>query len=43
MGAYITTVNSNIETFNQYIKVIVEGLKAMSEMNDNLMTNLSKY
>ena len=42
LDTYMTTVNSNIEKFNQYVKVNVEGLRARGERTDDLMINLFK-
>ena len=39
---YISTVNSNIETFNQHVKVNVEDLKAKGESTGEFITNLLK-
>ena len=36
------TVNSDIENFNQYVKVNVDGLKARGDQTDDLMINLFK-
>ena len=40
LDVYMTTVNSNIETFNQYVKVNKQGLKARGQRTDDMMTNL---
>ena len=42
LDSYMSTVSSNIEKFNQYVKVNVEGLKARGERTDDLMINLFK-
>ncbi len=38
----MSTVNSNIELFNQYVKTNKEGLVARGERTDDLLTNLFK-
>ena len=38
----MSTVNSDIENFNQYVKVNVDGLKSRGERTDYLMINLFK-
>jgi hypothetical protein len=38
----MSTVKSNIEEFNKYVKVNWEGLKACGESCDDLMINLFK-
>ena len=43
LEAYVSTVNSNIDTFNIHTKVNVEGLKERGERTDNLMTNLFNF
>ena len=40
LDTYISTVNSNIGNFNQYVKVNVDGLKERGEHTDDLMINL---
>ena len=42
LETYITPVNSNIDTFNQHVKVNVEGLKSRVESIDDIMTNILK-
>ena len=42
LETYITTVNSNIETFNQHVKVNLEGLRVRDERKDDLMTKIFK-
>ena len=42
LDIHITTVNSDIEHFNQYVKVNMYGLKARGERTDDLMINLFK-
>lgn len=42
LDSYISTVDSNIQLFNQYVKVNKEGLKARGESTDDLMINLFK-
>jgi hypothetical protein len=39
---YMSTVNSNIELFNQYVKVNQDGLTARGESIDDLTINLFK-
>ena len=39
---YMSTVNSDIDNFNQYSKVNVDGLKASGERTDDLIINLFK-
>ena len=39
---YMSTVNSDTEKFNQYVKVNIDGLKARGERTDDLMINLFK-
>ena len=38
----MSTVDSHIEYFNQYVKVNVGGLKARGDSKDDLMINLFK-
>ena len=38
----MSTLNLDIEKFNQYVKVNVDGLKSRSETMDHLMINLFK-
>ena len=38
----MSTVRYNIENFNQYLKLKVDGLKARGERTDELMINLFK-
>ena len=38
----MSTVNSNIENFNQYVKVNVDGLKARGERTYDLMIEIFK-
>ena len=42
LDTYMSTVKSNIEEFNKYVKVNWEGLKARGESCDDLMINLFK-
>ena len=42
LDSYISTVDSNIRLFNQYVKVNREGLKARGESTDDIMVNLFK-
>ena len=42
LDTYITTIDSNIQLFNQYVKVNREGLRARGESTDDLMINLFK-
>jgi len=42
LDTYMSTVKSNIEQFNKYVKVNWEGLKARGESCDDLMINLFK-
>ena len=42
LETYITTVKSNIENFNQHVKLNVEGLNSGSERKNSLMANLFK-
>ena len=42
LDAYMSTVNSDIENFNQYVQVNVDGLKARGESTHNLIINLFK-
>ena len=42
LGSYMSTVNSYIENFNQYVKVNVDGIKARGERIDDLINNLFK-
>ena len=39
---YIATVHSNIETFNQHVRVNLEGSKVRGERTDDIMTTLLK-
>ena len=38
----MSTVNSNIENFNQYLKFNTDKLKARGDLTDDLMINLFK-
>jgi hypothetical protein len=40
LDAYMSTVNSDIRQFNQYVKVNLEGLRARGEENNDIMVNL---
>ena len=42
LDTYMSTVNSDIENFNQYVQVNVDGLKARGESTHNLIINLFK-
>ena len=42
MDTYLSTVNSEIEKFNQYANVNVDGLKSRGEKMDYIMINLFK-
>lgn len=42
LDSYITTIDSNIELFNQYVHVNQDGLKARGETTDDLVINLFK-
>ena len=42
LDSYIGTVNSNIQLFNQYVKVNKDGLRARGESTDDIMINLFK-
>ena len=42
LDTYIATIQSNIETFNKYVKVNADGMKERGEMTDNLIINLLK-
>ena len=42
LNTYMSTVNLDIENFNQYVEVNVDGLKERCERTDNLMINLFK-
>ena len=42
LDTYMSTVNSDIENFNQYVKVNVDGLKARGERIDDIIINLFK-
>jgi hypothetical protein len=42
LDSYITTVDSNIELFNQYVNVNRAGLEARGEKTDDLVINLFK-
>ena len=42
LEAYITKIKYNIDTFNQHLKVNIEGLKARGERTDDLTTNQFK-
>jgi hypothetical protein len=42
LDTYITTVDSNIELFNQYVRVNQDGLCARGETTDDLVINLFK-
>ena len=42
LDPYISTVNSNINTFNKHLKVNVEVLKERVKRTDNIMTKLFK-
>ena len=42
LEAYTTTVNFNIDNFNQHVNVNLEGLKAKGERKYDLMKNLLK-
>ena len=37
LDTYMSTANSNIENFKQYVKVNVDGLKARGDRTDDLM------
>ena len=38
----MSTMNSDIDNFNQYVKVNVDEIKASGERTDDLMINLFK-
>ena len=40
LKTYMSTINLDIENFNQYVKVNVDGLKARGEQTDDLIINL---
>jgi hypothetical protein len=40
LDAYITTIDSNIELFNQYVNINRAGLQARGEKTDDLIINL---
>ena len=42
LDAYMGSINSNIELFNQHIKENKQGLAAWDERTDNLIINLFK-
>ena len=42
LDTYMSTLNSDIENLNQYMKVNVDGLKARIERTDDLFINLFK-
>jgi hypothetical protein len=42
LDAYITTIDSNIELFNQYVNINRTGLQARGETTDDLIINLFK-
>jgi hypothetical protein len=42
LDAYITTIDSNIELFNQYVNINRAGLQAHGEKTDDLIINLFK-
>ena len=42
LDTYITTVNSNFDTFNQFLKLNVDVLKARGKSIDNIMVNIVK-
>jgi hypothetical protein len=42
LDAYITTIDSNIELFNQYVNINRAGLQARGETTDDLIINLFK-
>jgi hypothetical protein len=42
LDSYITTIDSNIELFNQYVHVNQDGLRARGETTDDLVINLFK-
>ena len=42
MEAYIVTIESTIDTFNQYVRVDMGELKHMGDITDNIMTKLFK-
>ena len=42
LDSYMATINSNIEEFNNYVKINQQGLKARGERTDDLMINLFK-
>ena len=42
LDTYIYTLNLDIENFNQYVKLNVDGLKSRVERKDDLMINLFK-
>jgi hypothetical protein len=42
LDSYMSTVDLNIELFNQHVKVNREGLTARGESSDDLITNLFK-
>ena len=42
LDTYMSTINSNIEEFNKYVKTNYEGLRARGERCDDIMINLFK-
>ena len=42
LDTYITTVNSDIEKFNEYTKTNYEALTVKGERCDDMISNLSK-
>jgi hypothetical protein len=42
LDSYITTIDSNIELFNQYVNINRSGLQARGESTDDLIINLFK-
>jgi hypothetical protein len=42
LDAYILTVDSDIERFNQYIKILIQSLTARNQTTSDLLINLFK-
>jgi hypothetical protein len=42
LDAYITTIDSDIGRFNQYVKLLVQSLTARNQMTNDLLINLFK-
>ena len=43
LDAYMSSVNSNVKKFNEYVRLNYEGLKSHGERCDNIMENLFQF